>query len=48
MSNLKHNETENTKRRKPKKSVMKPGIINKKAAKAIEAPEISSYIGVLF
>ncbi len=33
---------------KPKKSVMKPGIISKIAASAIDAPEIISKRGILF
>ena len=33
---------------KPKKSVIKPGIINKIAANPIDAPEIISKRGILF
>jgi hypothetical protein len=32
--------------KKPKTSVMKPGIISNKAAKAIDAPEIISKRGI--
>ena len=34
--------------RNPKISVANPGIINRRAAMAIAAPEITSYAGVLF
>ena len=34
--------------RKPNRSVIKPGMINNKAANAIEAPDINSLIGALF
>src|SRR6056300_173282 len=46
-SNRKFLEIGNIKKN-PKISVAKPGMINSRAAKAIAAPEITSYVGALF